>query len=82
MLEKAGGRGRNPATRNLYHYNIKNLQLRGNKAVVLISDAMRYEIGEELVNEINSQQDTRHQSSLCLHQADIHSAWHGISASA
>lgn len=39
-----------------YHYNIKNLLIRGNKAIVLISDAMRYEIGEELVSEMNSQQ--------------------------
>ncbi len=39
-----------------YHYNIKNLQMRGNKSIVLISDAMRYEIGEELVSEMNSQQ--------------------------
>ena len=45
-----------------YHYNIKNLQIRGNKAVVLISDAMRYEIGEELVSEINSQQ--RYKASI------------------
>lgn len=45
-----------------YHYNIKNLQIRGNKAVVLISDAMRYEIGDELVSEINSQQ--RYKASI------------------
>ncbi len=42
-----------------YHYYIKNLCARGNKAVVIISDAMRYEIGEELVSEINSQQRYR-----------------------
>ncbi len=45
-----------------YHYNIKNLQIRGNKAVVLISDAMRYEIGDELVSGINSQQ--RYKASI------------------
>ena len=45
-----------------YHYNIKNLQIKGNKAVVLISDAMRYEIGDELVSEINSQQ--RYKASI------------------
>ncbi len=48
--------------RIFYHYNIKNLQIRGNKAVVLISDAMRYEIGDELVSEINSQQ--RYKASI------------------
>lgn len=45
-----------------FHYNIKNLYMKGNKAVVVISDAMRYEIGEELVSEINSQQ--RYKASI------------------
>ena len=48
--------------RIFYHYNIKNLQIKGNKAVVLISDALRYEIGDELVSEINSQQ--RYKASI------------------
>ena len=63
MLEK-GWRtdGNIQRQRIFYHYNIKNLQVRGNKAVVLISDAMRYEIGEELVCEINSQQ--RYKASI------------------
>ena len=45
-----------------YNYDIKAHQIKGNKAVVLISDAMRYEIGEELVSEINSQQ--RYKASI------------------
>ena len=63
MLEKGWRTDGNIQRQSIfYHYNIKNLQIRGNKAVVLISDAMRYEIGEELVSEINSQQ--RYKASI------------------
>lgn len=63
MLEKGWRTDGNIQRQSIfYHYNIKNLQIRGNKAVVLISDAMRYEIGDELVSEINSQQ--RYKASI------------------
>ena len=63
MLEKGWRTDGNIQRQSIfYHYNIKNLQTRGNKAVVLISDAMRYEIGDELVSEINSQQ--RYKASI------------------
>ncbi len=63
MLEKGWRTEGNIQRQSIfYHYNIKNLQIRGNKAVVLISDAMRYEIGDELVSEINSQQ--RYKASI------------------
>ena len=63
MLEKGWRTEGNLQRQSIfYHYNIKNLKARGNKAVVIISDAMRYEIGEELVSEINSQQ--RYKASI------------------
>lgn len=39
-----------------YGYNLQSVVQRGNKVIVVISDALRYEIGDELVSEINSQQ--------------------------
>lgn len=42
--------------------NIIPLLAKGSKAIVIISDAMRYEIGEELVSEINSQ--SRYSASI------------------
>ena len=39
-----------------YGYNLQSIVQKGNKVIVVISDALRYEIGDELVSEINSQQ--------------------------
>lgn len=39
-----------------YGYNLQGIVQKGNKVIVVISDALRYEIGDELVSEINSQQ--------------------------
>lgn len=39
-----------------YSYNIQGVMQKGNKAIIIISDALRYEVGDDLVSEINSQQ--------------------------
>lgn len=45
-----------PSQGLFYANNIQNVVQKGKKAIVIVSDALRYEVGEDLVGEINSLQ--------------------------
>ena len=53
--------------RSFYDNYIQNLRKKHNKAIVIISDALRYEIGEELQRKFLKGTDLKLKLNLCCH---------------